>query len=77
MAEIKFPIISVTPYCFANDLSLVHNMTRRNVYARIEQISIQAFGCKLRRHASVGNGSEPASSELRVATRHIVNLALW
>ena len=28
------------------------------------------------RHASVGNGSEPASSELRVATRHIVNLAL-
>ena len=26
-----------------------------------------------RRHASVGNGSEPASSELRVATRHIVN----
>ena len=25
-----------------------------------------------RRHASVGNGSEPASSELRVATRHIV-----
>ena len=29
-----------------------------------------------RRHASVGNGSEPASSELRVATRHIVNLAL-
>ena len=23
-----------------------------------------------RRHASVGNGSEPASSELRVATRH-------
>ena len=28
-----------------------------------------------RRHASVGNGSEPASSELRIATRHIVNLA--
>ena len=26
-----------------------------------------------RRHASLGNGSEPASSELRVATRHIVN----
>ena len=26
-----------------------------------------------RRDASVGNGSEPASSELRVATRHIVN----
>ena len=26
-----------------------------------------------RRHASVGNGSELASSELRVATRHIVN----
>ena len=25
------------------------------------------------RHASVGNGSEPALSELRVATRHIVN----
>ena len=28
-----------------------------------------------RRHGSVGNGSESASSELRVATRHIVNLA--
>ena len=26
-----------------------------------------------RRHASLGNGSEPASSELRIATRHIVN----
>ena len=26
-----------------------------------------------RRHASLGNGSETASSELRVATRHIVN----
>ena len=26
-----------------------------------------------RRHASLRNGSEPASSELRVATRHIVN----
>ena len=26
-----------------------------------------------RRHASVGNGSEPASSELRIVTRHIVN----
>ena len=27
----------------------------------------------MRRHASVGNGSEPASSELRDATRHTVN----
>ena len=26
-----------------------------------------------RRHASVGNGSEPASSELRDTTRHTVN----
>ena len=26
-----------------------------------------------RRHVSLGNGSEPASSELRVATCHIVN----
>ena len=53
-------------------------MTCRNAYARIEQISIQVLGCKrvqmgALRHASVGNGSEPASSVLRVATRHSVN----
>ena len=28
-----------------------------------------------RHHASVGSSSEPDSSELRIATRHIVNLA--
>ena len=53
-------------------------MTRRNAYARIEQITNSSVWVQTgaRRHASGGNGSEPASSELRVATRHIVNLAL-
>ena len=43
--------------------------------ARIEQISIQAFGVQMgaRRRTTVGNGFELASSEL---TRHIVKLQL-
>ena len=42
-------------------------MTCLNTYARIEQISAQVSGVQTgaHRHASVGNGFEPASSELR------------
>ena len=37
--HVSFDLTNVAP-----ELSLVHNMTRRNAYARIEQISIQVFG---------------------------------
>ena len=54
-------------------------MTRRNAYARIEQISIQASGCKwvrivaqmgARRRATVGNGFELL--QVNYTTRRVI-----